>query len=112
MFSRGGQNGLDTDVRDIHRKHRIRANTSSFRSIFKTTAATAKLATSATAKFSLKHSRCRDLLLCLWFGVDIRSMYYVNAYSTGRWQKVGATAIAKLQQDLLGNSLGMNYCYC
>ncbi len=54
-------------------KHRIRANTVSFRSIFRTTDATAKFATSTTAKLSLKHSGCRGLLVCLWFVVDLRS---------------------------------------
>ncbi len=71
-------------------KHRILANTVTFGLNFKATAATAKLATSATAKFSRKHSNCRGLLLCLWFGVDLRSMYYVDAYSKGRWRKAGA----------------------
>ena len=63
--------------------------------MFKTTVATAKLATSITAKFSIKHYGCRGLLLCLWFGVDVRSRYYVDANSTGRWRQTGATAIAK-----------------
>ena len=76
---------------------------------FKATDATAKLATSATSKFSRKHSRYRGLLLRLWFGVDLRSRYYEDAYSTGRWRTVGAKAIAKNQKDLLGNSLGANY---
>ena len=72
-------------------KHRIRANTA----WFKTTDATAKLATFATAKLSIKHSDCRGLLLCVWFGVDLRSKYYVDANSPGRWRKTGATANAK-----------------
>ena len=91
-------------------KHRILANTVSFGLKFKASVATAKLATSATAKYSRKHSRRRSLLLCLWFGIDLRSRCYVDAYSTGLWRKACATAIAKNQQELVGNSLGVNYC--
>ncbi len=42
----------------------------------------------------------RDLLLCLWFGVDLRSKYHVDVYSTDRKRKTSATSIGKIQQDL------------
>ena len=69
-------------------KHRIRANTVSFGLEFKATVATAKNAIYATAKFNREKFGLCGLLLCLLFGVDLRSMYHVDAcYSMGRWRK-------------------------
>ena len=92
-------------------KHRIRANIVSSGLTFKATAATAKKAIYATAKFTRKHFGVLGLLLSLLSGVDLRSMYRVDAYSMGRKRKSGAAAIAKMLQDI-GTSLGDNYCYC
>ena len=78
-------------------KHRIRAKTVSFGLKLKPAAATAKKTISATAKFTRKHFALRGLLMFLLFGVDLRSMYLVDAYSTGRRRKTGSTAIAKMQ---------------
>ena len=78
-------------------KHRIRARTISFGLTCKQTATTAKKAFFATAKFTRKYFGLRGLLMCLLFGVDLRSMYLVDAYSTGRRRKTCATAIAKMQ---------------
>ena len=78
-------------------KLRLRANTVSFGLKCIATDATAKKAISATAKFTRKHFGLRELLLCLLFGVNIRSKYHVDAYSTGRTRKTSATDIAKMQ---------------
>jgi hypothetical protein len=78
-------------------KHHIRANTASFGLKLKATATTTKKGILATATFTRKHFGRRGLLLCLLFGVDLRSKYYVDAYSTGLGNKIGATAIAKMK---------------
>jgi len=61
----------------------------------KTIAATAKLATFATAKFSIKQSGSRGLLLCLLFGVDLRSKELCRCKFYGALSKKCATTIAK-----------------
>jgi len=90
----------------------VRANNVSFGLNFKATAATARKAIYATAKFTRKHFGLCGLLMCLLFGVDLRSMYHVDAYSTRRMRNHVLLLSLKCNkiQDLPSEATVSCYC--